>query len=67
MCADYVQFIAGSYVSRRYCGRELSDREGFELKVPSLQLLVVFWTDGAVHKTGFQLAAACANGTAIRG
>lgn len=66
-CTDYVQFFAGSYVSPRFCGNELSVGEGFELKVPSLQLLALFWTDGSDHKTGFQLVATCANNSTLHG
>ena len=59
-CRDYVQFSAGdSYVSKRYCGNELSEAEEFNLKIPSTEFMAVFWTDSMNHAPGFKLAASC--------
>ena len=66
-CRDYLQFFSGSFTSQRYCGSELSTSEGFELTVPSLQFLAVFWTDSGVNAPGFQLTASCPSNTTAHG
>ena len=58
---DYIQFYAGSFRSRRFCGRDLGLGERRErlLLIPSTQFLAVFWTSHADHATGFSLVASC--------
>ena len=69
-CSDYVQFYAnsaGSFVSPRFCGNEMSEEQGFRLSVPSTELLAVFWSDGSGNGPGFKLLVSCDEQTLSHG
>ena len=62
-CRDYLQFYGeGGYLSRRYCGNELGDRDEL-VTIPSTNVLAVFWSNFSKYRTGFKLVAACKTDT----
>ena len=65
-CRDYVQFYAGSFVSPRFCGDEMSEANKFKLSVNATDMLAVFWSDWSRHAPGFMLKVTCDEETLSR-